>query len=55
MTKTLYQLAKDSGLSNTTIYRLVWNPQIIPTGDIMNKILTAIGAEIGDLLEHTKD
>lgn len=50
---TVYRLAKDAGLSMTTAYGLVSDPDKIPSGAVMGKICTALLVQPGDFLTHT--
>ena len=53
---TPYKLSKDTGLPLNTIYRLVNNSQVIPTGEVMDAILNQYtDASIDELLEHLKE
>lgn len=53
---TAYALSKRTGLPLNTVYRLVNNPEVIPSGDVMDAILNQFGdATIVDLLAHSKE
>lgn len=53
---TPYKLSKDTGLPLNTVYRLVNNPGVVPTGEVMDAILNNYSdASVGELLEHSRD
>lgn len=53
---TPYALSKRTGLPLNTVYRLVNNPEVIPSGDVMDAILNQFtDATIVDLLAHSKE
>jgi predicted transcriptional regulator len=50
---TPYQLSKDTGLPLNTVYRLINNPSQVPSGDVMDVILSNYkGTTFTELLEH---
>lgn len=53
---TAYALSKRTGLPLNTVYRLVNNPEVIPSGEVMDAILNEFDcASISDLLLHIKE
>lgn len=53
---TPYKLSKDTRLPLNTIYRLVNNPDVVPTGEVMDAILNQYtDASVGELLEHLRE
>ncbi len=53
---TAYKLSKQTGLPLNTVYRLVNNPDQVPTGEVMDAILNQFSdASVGELLEHSRD
>ncbi len=51
---TAYKLSKQTGLPLNTVYRLVNNPEQVPSGEVMDAILNKFSdASIDELLEHS--
>lgn len=52
--KTPYWLAKQAGLSRTTVYALCNNPDRLPDGDVLLAVCTALDIAPGDWLERSE-
>jgi predicted transcriptional regulator len=53
---TAYALSKRTGIPLNTVYRLVNNPKVIPSGEVMDAILNEFNdASVSDLLTHLKN
>lgn len=53
---TAYALSKRTGIPLNTVYRLVNQPKVVPSGEIMDAILNEFSdASVSDLLTHSKD
>lgn len=50
-----YALHKETGIALTTVYRLINEPHVIPTGEVMDIILNHFpDTTVADLLEHQR-
>lgn len=53
---TAYALSKRTGIPLNTVYRLVNQPKVVPSGEVMDTILNKFSdASVADLLTHSKD
>lgn len=53
---TAYQVHKLTGLPQNTVYRLVRDPKVIPSGTVMDAFFNAFpDATPNDLLKHVPD
>jgi hypothetical protein len=52
---TPYRIAKDSGISLNTIYKLVGDPQAPLSWPVISKLCLALECQPGDLLSYEAD
>ena len=53
---TAYKLSKLTGLPLNTVYRLVNNPNQVPSGEVMDAILNQYSdVSVDELLEHSRE
>lgn len=52
---TAYRMAKDIGISRTSVYKLKNNPEVFPSGDVFEGLIRAYGVTPSDIVEFVAD